>query len=98
VVAVGTTVARALEGSAALNGGVVRAGAGVTDLVLRAGFQPKVVDGLFSGMHEPEASHFRLLEAFAPHPLLVRAHAHAEEHGYLGHEFGDSTLILPQAA
>jgi S-adenosylmethionine:tRNA ribosyltransferase-isomerase len=98
VIAVGTTVTRALEGSAAQHGGVVEAGAGATDLVLRAGFRPRVVDGLLSGMHEPEASHFRLLEAFAPAEVLARAHAHAEAQGYLAHEFGDSTLILPEAA
>jgi S-adenosylmethionine:tRNA ribosyltransferase-isomerase len=98
IVAVGTTVARALEGCAAQNGGEVRAGEGMTDLVLTAWFQPRVVDGLVSGMHEPEASHFRLLEAFAPRALLARAHEHAEAHGYLGHEFGDSSLILRDAA
>jgi S-adenosylmethionine:tRNA ribosyltransferase-isomerase len=98
VVAVGTTVTRALEGSAAQHGGEVEPGAGVTDLVLRAGFRPRVVDGLLSGMHEPEASHYRLLEAFAPPEVLATAHAHAEASGYLAHEFGDSTLILPEAA
>jgi S-adenosylmethionine:tRNA ribosyltransferase-isomerase len=98
VVAVGTTVTRALEGCAAQHGGEVQAGAGVTELVLRAGLRPRVVDGLLSGMHEPEASHFRLLEAFAPQETLARAHAYAEEHGYLGHEFGDSSLILAEAA
>ncbi len=98
VIAVGTTVTRALEGCALLHDGAVVAGPGVTDLVISAGFRPRVVDGIFSGMHEPEASHFRLLEAFAPHEMLARAHAHAEEAGYLGHEFGDSTLILASAA
>jgi S-adenosylmethionine:tRNA ribosyltransferase-isomerase len=98
VVAVGTTVTRALEGSAVQNGGEVKAGVGVTDLVLDARYHPRVVDGLLSGMHEPEASHFRLLEAFAPEAVLATAHAHAEAQGYLGHEFGDSSLVLPDAA
>ena len=98
VIAVGTTVTRALEGCAAQHDGAVVAGASVTDLVLRAGFRLRVVDGILSGMHEPEASHFRLLEAFAPHDVLARAHAHAEEAGYLAHEFGDSSLILADAA
>jgi S-adenosylmethionine:tRNA ribosyltransferase-isomerase len=98
VVAVGTTVTRALEGSAQQHGGEVAPGTGVTELVLRAGFRPLVVDGLLSGMHEPEASHYHLLEAFAPPEVLARAHAHAEARGYLAHEFGDSTLILPEAA
>jgi S-adenosylmethionine:tRNA ribosyltransferase-isomerase len=98
VVAVGTTVTRALEGSAAHNGGEPKAGTGVTDLVLGANSRTTVVDGLLSGMHEPEASHFRLLEAFAPSAMLAKAHAHAEAQGYLGHEFGDSTLVLADAA
>jgi S-adenosylmethionine:tRNA ribosyltransferase-isomerase len=98
VIAVGTTVTRALEGCAAHHDGAVIAGAGVTCLVLRAGHRLRVVDGILSGMHEPEASHFRLLEAFAPRDVLARAHAHAEEVGYLGHEFGDSSLILAEAA
>lgn len=94
VIAVGTTVARALEGSAALHGGEIVAGAGVTDLVLDRRSQLRVVDGLFTGMHEPTASHFHLLEAFTPPDLLARAHTHAEAEGYLAHEFGDSTLVL----
>jgi S-adenosylmethionine:tRNA ribosyltransferase-isomerase len=98
VIAVGTTVTRALEGSAAQHDGVVQAGAGTTDLVIGAGFRLRVVDGILSGMHEPEASHFRLLEAFAPREILAQAHAHAEASGYLGHEFGDSSLILSEAA
>ena len=98
VIAVGTTVTRALEGCAAAHDGEVVAGSGVTDLVIHRGFLPRVVDGILSGMHEPEASHFRLLEAFASDEVLARAHAHAEEVGYLGHEFGDSSLILAEAA
>jgi len=47
-------------------------------------------------MHEPEASHFSLLEAFAPRAVLAEAHDHAERAGYLAHEFGDSMLILPE--
>lgn len=97
VVAVGTTVARALEGCAAKHDGEVVAGAGETDLVLTKGFSPRVVGGLFTGVHEPSASHYRLLAAFAPEALIARAHEHAEAAGYLCHEFGDSTLILAAA-
>ena len=98
VIAVGTTVTRALEGCAVQHEGEVVAGSGVTDLVIHAGFRLRVVDGILSGMHEPGASHFHLLEAFAPLDVLSRAHAHAEGAGYLAHEFGDSTLILAEAA
>jgi len=93
VIAVGTTVVRALEGAFAQRGELAP-GAGVTDLVIRRGFSPRVVSGLLTGMHDPTESHFQLLEAFAPPELLRRAHAHAEQAGYLGHEFGDSTLLL----
>jgi S-adenosylmethionine:tRNA ribosyltransferase-isomerase len=54
-----------------------------------------VVDGVLTGVHQPGESHFDLLQAFAPEPLLRRALAHAEHEGYLAHEFGDSCLILP---
>jgi S-adenosylmethionine:tRNA ribosyltransferase-isomerase len=94
VVAVGTSVVRALEGSAASHGGALVAGEGVTPLRLGPGSSLRVVDGLFTGMHEPTASHYELMQAFAPLDLLRSAYAHAEALGYLGHEFGDSTLIL----
>jgi S-adenosylmethionine:tRNA ribosyltransferase-isomerase len=97
VIAAGTTVVRALEGCAATHGGRVVAGEGTTDLLLSATFRPRVVDGVLTGQHEPGASHFHLLEAFAPRTLLDRAHAHAVASGYLGHEFGDSMLLFSEA-
>jgi S-adenosylmethionine:tRNA ribosyltransferase-isomerase len=93
VVAAGTTVVRALEGSAA-GGGLPAAGPGTTSLVLGPGHPLRVVDGLLTGLHEPGSSHFRLLCAFAPPALLERAWREAEEVGYLAHEFGDSALVL----
>lgn len=98
VIAVGTTVARALEGCAAQHGGALVAGAGVTDLRLHRAHRLRIADGILTGMHEPTESHFDLLEAFAPPALLRKAHAHAEERGYLCHEFGDSSLILGRLA
>lgn len=94
VIAVGTTVVRALEGAAAANGGQLAAGAGVTGLKLGPASRRRVVDGILTGMHEPSSSHFQLLLAFAADPLLRRGHAHALEKGYLWHEFGDSCLVL----
>jgi S-adenosylmethionine:tRNA ribosyltransferase-isomerase len=94
VVAAGTTVVRALEGCAAAHQGELRAGAGVTDLRISAGFVRGIADGLLTGIHEPGTSHFELLRAFAPEPVLGAAHRHAESRGYLGHEFGDACLIL----
>ena len=95
VVAVGTTVVRALEGRAAEGGGRLRAGPGVTTLRLGPDHALRVVDGLVTGLHEPGESHFELLQAFAPRPLLESALAHAAREGYLGHEFGDLSLLLP---
>ena len=94
VVAVGTSVARALEGAATADG-ILTPGSGETDLIIGPGYRPRIVDGLLTGTHEPAASHFALLHAFAPAALLARASDHAERSGYLGHEFGDSWLVLP---
>ena len=96
VVAVGTSVVRALEGHASSDG-FVAPGGGETELRLSASYQPQVVDGLLTGLHEPGTSHFELLEAFAPRALLLRAVDHAGRTGYLQHEFGDACLVLPGA-
>lgn len=94
VVAVGTTVTRALESAAAPNGSVV-AVAGWTDLVLGPQRPARVVTGLVSGLHAPQASHLLLLEAVAGRPLVTAAYEAAVREGYLWHEFGDSSLFLP---
>lgn len=96
VIAAGTSVVRALEAHAAADGSV-RAGSGETELRLSQRYSPRVVDGLLTGLHEPGTSHFDLLEAFAPQPLLLRAIEHAARTGYLQHEFGDSCLVLAGA-
>jgi S-adenosylmethionine:tRNA ribosyltransferase-isomerase len=95
VIAAGTTVVRALEGCARLHRGELAPGEGTTDLRIDARFRPRVVDGLLTGLHEIGSSHRELMRAFAPEPLLARAWTHAEEHGYLDHEFGDACLVLP---
>jgi len=94
IVAVGTTVTRALESSAAEHGRL-EPGEGEARLVLGPGFRPRITTGLLTGMHSRGTSHFALLEAFAPRALLERALEHAEHAGYLEHEFGDSCLLLP---
>ena len=94
VVAVGTTVVRALETVAGPDGRV-RAGSGWTDLVVTPERGLRAVDGLLTGWHEPEASHLSLLEAAAGPELLDRCYREAVAHGYLWHEFGDSHLVLP---
>lgn len=94
VIAVGTTVTRALE-SAADRHGRVRAVGGWTDLVLGPERRARVVDGLLTGWHEPGTSHLHLLEAVAGADLVADAYAAALEGPYLWHEFGDSCLLLP---
>ena len=94
VVAVGTTCTRALE-SAADPGGTVRGRHGWTGLVLGAGHPARIVTGLITGWHDPEASHLALLEAVAGQELVRSAYLEAEQAGYLWHEFGDSCLLLP---
>jgi S-adenosylmethionine:tRNA ribosyltransferase-isomerase len=94
VIAVGTTVTRALE-SAADDAGVVRERAGWTDLVLGPDRPARVVNGLITGWHAPGASHLQLLEAVAGGELVDRAYAEAVRARYLWHEFGDSCLLLP---
>ena len=94
VVAVGTTVTRALE-SAADPDGTVRARSGWTDLVLGPQRPARVVGGLVTGWHAPGASHLQLLQAVAGPGLVRRAYAAALRHRYLWHEFGDSCLLLP---
>jgi S-adenosylmethionine:tRNA ribosyltransferase-isomerase len=97
VVAVGTTCTRALE-SAADAGGTVHARHGWTDLVLGTGHPARIVSGLVTGWHDPEASHLALLEAVAGPQLVRAAYLEAERAGYLWHEFGDSCLLLPPLA
>ncbi|MGZ3417808.1 MAG: S-adenosylmethionine:tRNA ribosyltransferase-isomerase [Polyangiales bacterium] len=94
VIAIGTSVVRALEGCFA-QFGEIRPVSAVTDFRLGPHTVARVVDAVLSGLHEPGTSHFELLSAFAPPALLERAHAHATARGYLGHELGDAVLVLP---
>jgi S-adenosylmethionine:tRNA ribosyltransferase-isomerase len=93
VIAVGTTVVRALESAA--RAGLVHGGGGETELIITAETPRLVVDGLLTGMHGPTESHYRLLRAFASQALLDRAWTLALELGYRSHEFGDLALLLP---
>ncbi len=94
VIAVGTTVVRALE-SAARPDGTVEPLEGWTELVVGPERPPVVVDGIVTGWHEPETSHLGLLEALAGRATLERSYAAALEERYLFHEFGDSHLVVP---
>lgn len=94
VVAVGTTVTRALE-SVAMPDGRVHAACGWTDLVLGRDRAARVVGGLITGWHEATASHMLLLDAVAGADLVSRAYDQALAGPYVWHEFGDSCLLLP---
>jgi S-adenosylmethionine:tRNA ribosyltransferase-isomerase len=94
VIAIGTTVVRALETTTDAQG-TTHPGSGWTELFITPATGTRAVDGLLTGWHEPEATHLLMLEAVASSSLLQRAYRAAFEAGYLWHEFGDSHLILP---
>jgi len=94
VIAIGTTVVRALE-SAVGDDGLAHEADGWTDLVITPERGVAVVDGLLTGWHEPEASHLLMLEAVAGHDLVARSYEAGLAEGYRWHEFGDTHLLLP---
>ena len=93
MIAVGTTVVRALE-TVADPDGTVTAGKGWTELVVTPERGLWAIDGLLSGFHESQSSHLDLLRAAAGEELLRRSYDAALAHGYQWHEFGDSHLVL----
>ncbi|MGH8835459.1 MAG: S-adenosylmethionine:tRNA ribosyltransferase-isomerase, partial [Actinomycetes bacterium] len=93
IIAVGTTVVRALETAASGDRRVTPA-AGWTDLVVTPERGVRVVDGLLTGLHEPRASHLAMLEAITGPELLARCYREAIDRRYLWHEFGDLNLLL----
>ena len=94
VLAVGTTVVRALE-SVVDEHGWVHPADGWTQTVVSPDHPVRSIDAFLTGWHEPEASHLAMLEAIAGRPLLEASYEAALEEGYLWHEFGDVHLILP---
>lgn len=94
VIAVGTTVVRALE-SAVDSNGVLHPADSITDLVIGPRHKMRSVDGLVTGWHEAESTHLDMLEAVAGRTRLEHSYKAALENGYLWHEFGDSLLLLP---
>ncbi|KAA0546202.1 S-adenosylmethionine:tRNA ribosyltransferase-isomerase [Bacillus sp. BGMRC 2118] len=93
VIAVGTTVVRTLE-TVADQQGFVESGEGITTLYIKEGTPLKCVDGLVTGMHEPEASHLDLLSTLIEKEKLMSAYQDAIQKEYLWHEFGDMNLII----
>lgn len=96
VIAIGTTVVRALE-HAAIADGMVHSDDGLATQRIEPGTRLRVVDAILSGTHEAGSSHYQLLRAFTDDATLGRADRALEEHGYLTHEFGDSVLIERRA-
>ena len=96
VIAMGTTVVRALE-HAAMYDGHVRPGEGSATQRLGATSRLRIVDAILSGTHEPGTTHYQLLRAFTDDATLCRAGAELDAHGYRTHEFGDSVLIERKA-
>jgi S-adenosylmethionine:tRNA ribosyltransferase-isomerase len=92
VIAVGTTVVRALESAA--SDGCVRPGHRYTRLRVTADYSLRAIDGLLTGLHEPEASHLDLLAAFVSPECIRAAYKEAVRLRYLWHEFGDLNLIV----
>jgi S-adenosylmethionine:tRNA ribosyltransferase-isomerase len=98
VIALGTTVVRALETAAErrsclLSDSTLCPADGYTELVVQPGTEPRVVDGLITGWHEPRASHLLMLEAIAGRPLLEASYRAALAARYRWHEFGDLHLL-----
>jgi len=93
VIAIGTTVVRAVE-SAVGPDGRVTAKRGWTDLVITPEPGVRVIDGLLTGFHEPRASHLDMLAAIVDRSVLDRCYTEAIESGYLWHEFGDVNLLI----
>jgi S-adenosylmethionine:tRNA ribosyltransferase-isomerase len=94
VIAVGTTVVRALESAVEMGSGEVVASHAWTELMITPERGVRVVDSLLTGFHEPKATHLAMLEAIAGRRHLEKAYAAALAGRYLWHEFGDLHLIL----
>lgn len=92
VVAIGTTVVRALESATGADG-IMQAGDGIARGRIGPETTLRVVDAILTGVHQPGESHFEVLRAFADPAVLENASAVAAQHGYRSHEFGDSVLI-----
>jgi S-adenosylmethionine:tRNA ribosyltransferase-isomerase len=92
VIAIGTTVARALE-SAAVNG-ELEAVIGDTDLFITPGYRFKVVDALLTNFHLPESTLLMLVSAFAGYDNVMCAYQHAIQQNYRFFSYGDAMAVL----
>ena len=91
IIAIGTTVVRALEHAAGLDG-CVRGGVGLATQRIGKASRLRIVDAILSGVHEPGSSHHELLRAFVDDEALQRMDKELNTHNYHTHEFGDSVF------
>jgi S-adenosylmethionine:tRNA ribosyltransferase-isomerase len=94
IIAVGTTVVRALESASDMNGRI-RSFRGYTDLYINECYHAKVADGLITGFHEPHASHLHIIRSVAGSSIIESAYKAALAKNYFWHQFGDLHLLLP---
>jgi S-adenosylmethionine:tRNA ribosyltransferase-isomerase len=92
IVAVGTTVVRALETATEANG-VLKAGAGETSLFIRPGFRFLQIDALLTNFHLPKSTLLMLVSAFAGRERVLTAYEEAVRRGYRFFSYGDAMLI-----
>jgi S-adenosylmethionine:tRNA ribosyltransferase-isomerase len=92
IIAIGTTVVRALEHAATIDP-IVRAGEGLASQRIGASSRLRVVSAILSGTHEPGTSHYEMLRAFVDERTLHRMDRALDEHEYRTHEFGDSVFV-----
>jgi S-adenosylmethionine:tRNA ribosyltransferase-isomerase len=96
VVAIGTTVARALESAALASGSQLAPAHGDTALFIVPGYRFRVVDALLTNFHLPQSTLLMLVAAFAGRERVLAAYAHAVRAGYRFFSYGDAMLLLPQ--
>ena len=94
IIAVGTTVVRALE-TVTDSSGITHPGEGWTDILVTPKRGIRAINGLLTGLHEPLSTHLAMLETLAGRAHLEITYKEALQEGYLWHEFGDLHLILP---
>ena len=95
VIAVGTTVVRALESAAA--GGSLKPYAGGTDIFIYPGYRFKVMDGLITNFHLPESTLLMLVCAYGGYETVMSAYRHAVDEKYRFFSYGDAMLLWPEA-
>ena len=94
IVAFGTSVVRATESAYDIGENKIRRGMGSTKLYIDENYRRRVIDGLLTGLHEEGTSHRQILRSFVPEPWIAKAYHEGAQRGYLGHEIGDSCIIL----